>query len=156
MDREASSIDDLTGAHRRGAGLVELEREMMRAKRTKQPFVLAFVDVDGLKATNDSLGHAAGDQLLRGIVGALRAYLRSYDLVIRFGGDEFVCALMDVSLDEAVRRFSLVDKDLSATRHGSITVGLAKLEQDDSLAELIARADEALYEKRSRRPSTRA
>lgn len=129
---------------------------MMRAKRIKQPFILAFVDVDGLKATNDSLGHAAGDQLLHGVAETLRAYLRSYDLVIRFGGDEFICALMDLSFEEADKRFALIDKNLSATHHGSITVGLAMLEQDDSLEELIARADEALYEKRSRRSSTQA
>lgn len=74
-----------------------MERETARAKRTKHPFVLAFVDVDRLKATNDSLGHAAGDHLLRRTVESMRKHLRSYDLIVRFGGDEFVCALVDLS-----------------------------------------------------------
>lgn len=150
-DRAASSIDALTGAHRRDAGIVELEREVARAKRTKQPFTLAFVDVDHLKATNDTLGHLAGDDLLRRIADSIRAYLRSYDLIIRFGGDEFVCALLDVTLAAAVERFALVNADLAA-QGASVTVGLAELgpDDDDALDDLIARADQALYRERQR------
>jgi diguanylate cyclase (GGDEF)-like protein len=147
-DRRASSIDDLTGAYRRGSGLIELEREMARAERTRQPFVLAFVDVDGLKVTNDSLGHNAGDGLLRHVVQSLRTHLRSYDLIVRFGGDEFVCAMPDVRIDEAMARFARIDQDLLTSDHASITVGLTEMEHGESLANLIARADEALYEER--------
>jgi diguanylate cyclase (GGDEF)-like protein len=117
--------------------------------------VLAFIDVDGLKATNDAFGHAAGDQLLQNVVSALRAHLRDYDLVVRFGGDEFVCALMDLDMAQATERFGVISADLSSSQ-ASLTVGLAELQQDDSLAELIARADDALYEERKRRSSARA
>lgn len=147
-DRTASSIDELTRAYRREAGIVELEREIARSKRTKQPFALAFVDVDGLKITNDSRGHAAGDQLLRETVDSIRANIRSYDLIIRFGGDEFLCALHDVSEAEAAERFSLVNADLAATRQASVTVGLAELEPDDALEDLVSRADKAMYRER--------
>lgn len=109
--------------------------------------MLAFVDVDGLKTTNDSLGHNAGDGLLRNVVRALRKHLRSYDLIVRFGGDEFVCAMSDVSLDETSTRFDRIDKDLQPDG-ASITVGLTQLDHGESLASLIARADEALYEQR--------
>ena len=115
-ERVALSIDELTGAHRREAGIVELEREVDRATRTKQSFVLAFVDVDELKATNDSLGHAAGDQRLRQTVELARGHLRSYDLIIRFGGDEFVCALPDLTIKEAVKRSCLINVALAAAR----------------------------------------
>lgn len=143
-DREVSSIDELTGAYRRGMGLVELEREMMRAKRTGQPFVVAFVDVDGLKKVNDSLGHDAGDQLLRRVVDHTRAQLRSYDLMVRFGGDEFLCGLSNLRSTDVAERFGRINAELSA--HGSsITVGLAEMVGTDSLVELIARADKALY-----------
>ena len=90
QDRAAASIDVLTGAHRRDAGMLELERELARAKREGESTALAFVDVDDLKRTNDSLGHAAGDQLIRETAYSIRAHLRSYDLIIRYGGDEFV------------------------------------------------------------------
>lgn len=144
-DREASSVDELTGAYRRGTGLVELEREMMRAKRTGHPFVVAFLDVDGLKMINDSLGHDAGDQLLRRVVDCTRSQLRSYDLIVRFGGDEFVCGLSNLRQREATERFQRINVSL-AEHDSSITVGLAELEDGDSLVELIARADKALYE----------
>jgi GGDEF domain-containing protein len=77
-DRATSGIDDLTGAHLRHVGMAGLERDVAKAKRTKQPFTLVFVDVDGLKAMNDSRGHSAGDQLLRATVDSIRAHLRSY------------------------------------------------------------------------------
>ncbi len=154
-ERAVSSIDGLTGAHRRDAGTVELERETTRAKRTGQPFVLAFVDVDGLKTTNDSLGHAAGDRLLRQIVDTIRANVRSYDLVVRFGGDEFVCGFLDLTMEEAAKRFLLVNADLAEIQHASVTVGLVELQGDESLQNLIMRGDEALYRER-RQPSARA
>ena len=61
-----------------------LEHDVLRAKRTNQPFTLAFVDVDGLKRVNDSLGHAAGDHLVRAIAKAIRARLRLYDVIVRY------------------------------------------------------------------------
>ena len=154
-ERAFSSIDELTGAHRRDAGLEEVEREVARAKRTRKPLVVAFIDVDGLKATNDSLGHFAGDQLLRHVVGTIRAYLRSYDLIVRFGGDEFLCSLLDLDIAKAAERFLLIQADLAAKQHASVTVGLAELAAYDSLDDLIARADAALLEQREQRPSAR-
>ena len=150
-ERAVSSIDALTGAYRRDAGTLELEREAARARRTNRSLILAFVDVDRLKATNDSHGHAAGDQLLRRTVNSMRNHLRSYDPIVRYGGDEFVCALVDLSLQAAVQRFEAINADLTETGHGSITVGLAELESEDSLTDLIARADEALYREREQR-----
>jgi diguanylate cyclase (GGDEF)-like protein len=144
-ERRRSSIDELTGAYRRDAGMLELEREIIRAKRTERLVTLAFVDVIGLKATNDSLGHAAGDQLLRGTVESMLTRLRPYDLIVRLGGDEFVCLLLDLDLPGAVKRFEAIKEDLGANQKGSITVGLAEMRLEDSLQELVVRADEALY-----------
>lgn len=141
-------IDSLTGAHVRDAGMVELAREMDRAKRIEEPFTLAFVDIDGLKARNDSLGHAAGDELLRATVGTIRDRLRSSDLIIRFGGDEFLCVLPGVALAQAAVRFSLVKADLASAHQASVTVGLTALEAEDALEDIVARADEAMYEER--------
>jgi diguanylate cyclase (GGDEF)-like protein len=154
-EREASAIDELTGAHCRLEGMAELRREMARATRAKQPFVLAFIDVDDLKGSNDSLGHAAGDQLLRATVDSLRAHLHSYDLIIRFGGDEFLCGLADVTIDEAAKRFSLVNADL-ATLQMSVSVGLAAPAAGDTVDDLIGRADEDMYGQRGGRRSSRA
>ena len=150
QERVAFAIDELTGAHRREVGFVELERDLTRAQRTSQPFTLAFIDIDDLKGRNDSLGHHAGDQLLRATADAIRAYVRPYDLIVRFGGDEFLCGVTDVHMAEATERFSRVNAELAATGKASVTIGLAELEADDALEDLVARADQALYRERQR------
>jgi diguanylate cyclase (GGDEF)-like protein len=150
-ERALSSMDDLTGAYRRDAGTKELEREVSRAKRNKRSLVLAFVDVDGLKTTNDAHGHAAGDALLQRTVGEMRAQLRPYDLIVRFGGDEFVCALPDLDVRAAADRFQAIGSALREAGSGSITVGLTEMSAEDSLEELIERADAALYRERTKR-----
>jgi len=110
---------------------------------------VAFVDVDKLKAINDSQGHAAGDRTLREVAHALRSSLRVYDLVIRYGGDEFVCAISGLTMPAAMNRLARVNVELGRGVHQrSVTVGLAQLQQDDSVDSLVARADTALYESR--------
>jgi diguanylate cyclase (GGDEF)-like protein len=152
VELEHSSHDALTGAYLRGAGFAELERDIGRARRDDQPLVLAFVDVDGLKAANDTQGHAAGDRMLRAVADALRAKLRAHDLIIRYGGDEFVCAVSGLHADEAAARLRLVNVALAALpEHASVTVGIAEMASDDQPDDLIARADAALYSERERR-----
>ncbi|MDQ3954015.1 MAG: GGDEF domain-containing protein [Actinomycetota bacterium] len=112
------------------------------------------MDVDNLKEKNDSLGHVAGDRLLREAVESIRANLRSYDLIVRFGGDEFVCALIEVSMPQTAERFAAVNAKLEDLE-ASITVGLAEMRAGDSLADLVERADQALYVNRDHRLSRR-
>ena len=150
QERIVSSMDALTGAYRRDAGMVELRREIERAKRTDRPLVLVFVDVDGLKSKNDTEGHLAGDKVLRQVVETIRTHLRNYDLIVRFGGDEFICAFLDVSTSEAIKRFEAVNVDLQKAAGASVTVGLAEMSAEDSLEDLIGHADGALYKQRRR------
>jgi len=149
QDRAAASTDELTGTYLRGPGHVELERELTRARRTGKPLVLAFIDVDGLKQVNDTQGHGAGDQLLREVAIVLREQSRAYDVIVRHGGDEFLCALPGISMEEAASRMELVHDALAAgPNQWTVTAGLAELEDDDTLETLIERADIALYAKR--------
>lgn len=150
-ERNALLVDGLTGVHRREAGLLELEREIMKAKRTGHPFVLAFLDVDGLKTTNDTRGHAAGDELLRRVVDSVRGVLRDYDLIVRYGGDEFLVGVMDLPAAKAALRFELANARLAVNADASMSVGVAELAPADSLADLIARADRAMYDARRAR-----
>ena len=145
-DRRHAGVDGLTGALRRDRGVVDLQLEVDRVRRSDGRLVLAFVDVDGLKVTNDAEGHAAGDQLLRDVAVALRTGLRSYDLVVRYGGDEFLCALPGTNFEGARRRFDEVARNLTERNpRASVSMGLAALEDGDTLDELTARADGALY-----------
>jgi diguanylate cyclase (GGDEF)-like protein len=151
----AAAVDDLTGALRRGAGLQAMTREIARFQRFGGKGVAAiFIDVDGLKRINDTEGHAAGDSLLADVVAAIRERLRAYDLVIRWGGDEFVCVLPDASRGEAERTLADIEQHVRDRTSGrSVSSGLASLESGDTAASLVDRADQALY---ARRQVTRA
>ena len=144
--------DELTGALRRGAGMSALQRELDRARRMSDLRIVAvFLDVDGLKALNDSQGHAAGDELLRSVVAAIHARIRSYDLVLRYGGDEFVCALVGVTRAQAERTVNEIrGKVARSTRGHTFSAGIAEAAADDSAESLVARADAALYRERER------
>lgn len=149
VDRETTHLDELTGAYRRGSGILELEREVSRAVRTSQPLAVVFIDVDHLKALNDSQGHAAGDRLLQQVTKALTLNMRSYDLVMRYGGDEFVCVLAGMTHEEATDRMAKVDEVLSAMpSHGSMSTGVAELVPGDTAATIVARADQDMYRRR--------
>lgn len=149
-DRASTIFDELTGALRRGPGMFELRREVDRAHRLGQPFVLGYLDVDGLKRLNDSEGHAAGDELLRTVVTTVRAVLRPYDAIVRQGGDEFICGMAGLPLAEAHRRFAAVNVALGAGRRPrSVTVGVAELREAETLDTLIERADRELYRQRT-------
>lgn len=151
-DRNHALVDAVTGVYLRGPGFVELAREIARATRTQQPLVLAFIDVDGLKAINDSRGHAAGDRMLRAVADTLRGNLRPYDVIIRYGGDEFLCVLPGLSLAEATKRFTSIDTALAEHLDpGSVSVGIADFQHNESLHDLVGRADAALYRERGRR-----
>lgn len=140
------TIDELTESLRRGAGMVAVQREIDRTRRLPgKGLAVIFVDVDGLKAVNDRDGHAAGDERLRATVAAMRERLRSYDLIIRYGGDEFVCVLTGSSPADAERTAAALRAHVEEKTGGTISVGVASLQAGDSVDALVQRADEALY-----------
>jgi diguanylate cyclase (GGDEF)-like protein len=151
-----AQTDQLTGAHGRQLGALLCEREINRARHGDGRLILAYVDVDGLKAVNDAAGHQGGDVLLVLVVDALKEHLRSYDLIVRVGGDEFVCMLSGCSLNDARQRFIQVrtligEMPVAATHGASISIGYASLRPEDTLGTLTQRADQHLYRAKRRR-----
>jgi diguanylate cyclase (GGDEF)-like protein len=144
-DREAlarqvaiSENDQLTGARARAAGMIDLDRELERCRRTDSQLAVAYVDVIGLQRVNDSEGHSAGDALLKRVVQLIRGHLRPYDLIVRVGGDEFLCAMPNTTLADARRRFSVMSR---LPHDCAMRTGFAQLAPDDTVTELITRAD---------------
>jgi diguanylate cyclase (GGDEF)-like protein len=142
-------VDHLTGALRRRTGLIAIKREMDRTKRNRESLLMAFVDVDGLKAINDTRGHPAGDAVLRSVAECLKEGLRSSDVILRFGGDEFICSLAGQSKAGAQQRMDEICAKLAASADGqTISVGLAERRAGESVDSLIIRADTAMIARR--------
>ncbi len=151
-DRRYADLDDLTRVFRRGAGELALTHEIRRSRRLGRSLVVALIDVNALKAVNDKHGHAGGDALLREVAEAITSTLRSYDVAVRWGGDEFVCAVSDVTLGVASERIVEIQRAFTTLHPGaSISAGLAEVTADDTLESLIARADTALYHSKAAR-----
>lgn len=148
--REHTAFDELTGTLRRAGGMAALDREISRARRLKSPLTVAFVDLDGLKQVNDRRGHKAGDELLRGLASVLRSGLRGQDLVIRYGGDEFVCVMPDTPADGARAKLSSMQSEADSIGL-RFSAGAAQLERSDDVVSLLARADRDMYEAKARR-----
>jgi diguanylate cyclase len=157
--QDLATRDDLTGLANRRHMTAMLEQEHARSARSGQPFCVAVLDIDHFKRVNDAHGHAAGDEVLRWFAAAGRAELRDADLLARWGGEEFLVLLPETTLALArgcVERLraKVATTPIELTGFGkgqlrlSITVsgGLAEYGPQDSVGELVARADRALYD----------
>jgi diguanylate cyclase (GGDEF)-like protein len=149
--------DPLTGLSNRRAGERALERETARARRALSPFSVALLDLDDFKEINDLHGHAVGDDVLVRVSQVLTSSFRASDLAVRWGGDEFLILLPDVTLEGAVvfaERARMRVEALIFPDRGRLTMsaGIVQLSLHEDPYTAIARADSELYEaKRSGR-----
>jgi diguanylate cyclase (GGDEF)-like protein len=155
-----SRVDTKTGLLNAATWHREAAVELARAVRTRTPLAVAMIDIDHFKSVNDSFGHLAGDQVLRELALSLQGSLRDYDIVGRFGGEEFTLLLPHTDPGEAAqvaerirdrieRRTVTID---DGSREGfhlrvTISIGVATLNGSHrDLNDLIAAADSALYQ----------
>ena len=151
---ELARFDSLTGLPNRNMFLGELDRTIARARRHATAFAVFFIDLDRFKNINDTLGHDAGDELLKTMAARLRGAVRESDLVARLGGDEFVVLLEGEA--DAADLSTIAHKLLAAIGEpitiqgcsflvtGSIGIGLYPGDGEDA-AELLKHADAAMY-----------
>lgn len=151
--RDEALTDPLTGLPNRRALEAHLHEELRRARRYRTPLSCVMADLDHLKAINDTLGHAAGDQALQGLAVVLRAELRATDLAARVGGDEFLVLLPHTGAGEAAVLAERVRRRLGTLRLGAgdqartvgASFGVAELAPDGDGQALVEAADRALY-----------
>jgi diguanylate cyclase (GGDEF)-like protein len=142
--------------NRRGF-LRELDRIIARAGRYDAKAALLFVDVDGLKAINDSFGHRAGDEALIQVAGLLSSGVRKSDMVARIGGDEFGILLEnadEASAHETASRLIDLIAGCEFVHDGdelplSVAIGVGLIEPTDTAATVMARADEEMYRRKA-------
>jgi diguanylate cyclase (GGDEF)-like protein len=136
--------DALTSLPNRRAFDDALRREIGRAARHGSPLAVALIDLDDLKRLNDTGGHQAGDEALRGAGEAWRGQLRDLDVLARIGGDEFGLVLPDCDLD----RGREVAERLRLAMPGSLScsIGLTRWAPGEEPGDVLHRADDALYE----------
>jgi two-component system, cell cycle response regulator len=153
--KSLSLVDELTQLNNR-RGFFELARQTLKiAKREHHAMALFFIDLNGLKQINDTLGHLAGDEALRTAAEILRETFRDSDILARIGGDEFV-ALAHVTRDTNALRQRLRDNLATSNQTGrrpfvldvSIGTTVVNVTTDDDIEAMIARADAAMYEEK--------
>jgi diguanylate cyclase (GGDEF)-like protein len=150
--------DPLTGVLNRRAILARLRAEFVKARQTGEPLSLLFLDLDHFKHVNDSYGHRAGDQCLRGVIEPIAGELRQGDALGRYGGEEFLILLpgagaadAEVVAERIRRRVQEMPMLVSGVRIGlTVSLGVAALDEGIAVPDdLIERADAALYRSKS-------
>jgi diguanylate cyclase (GGDEF)-like protein len=156
-----SATDELTGLHNRRGFITLAEQHFRVALRRQQPFAILFIDVNGLKAINDHLGHELGDQAIRETAAVLKRTMRDADITARLGGDEFVVLLdgctqhsIDSVFARLKRELDSLYEDQSRLYRLSLSYGASFFEpaRPRSIEQLLANADQRMYaRKRERR-----
>ena len=154
--RQLATHDELTGIMNRREFQRFLSEEWRRSERFKHPFALVLADLDHFKLINDTHGHHAGDEVLRHVASLLAGQLRNVDRVARHGGEEFALLMVETDRKSAVaamqRLYALLAENpcilepQGLTLAVTLSAGIAVMPSDaESPAELIAKADKALY-----------
>jgi diguanylate cyclase (GGDEF)-like protein len=149
-----SSYDTLTNIPNRRTFEEKFNSHLLLKKRRDSDLGVIFFDVDDFKSINDKLGHQKGDMVLRRIASILKKSVRKTDLIARWGGEEFIVALIDSSLDDTLvvceKIRSSLEEDLKLKNICNYCVtasfGLTMVSQEDTIEKVVQRADEAMYE----------
>lgn len=147
---QLSTTDFLTNTANRFRLEEEADRWMNFCRRQKLPLCLVFVDVDNLKQINDSYGHAAGDSVLVLLSTLMQKQLRNSDTISRWGGDEFVLLLPNVSLKNAVSLLERLKGSMLLAEFGveakvTCSFGVVEMGEESSFQSMLREADEMMY-----------
>ncbi len=153
--QKLAALDPLTGIYNRRFGLNRLKEECSRSTRFNSPLGILMLDIDKFKMVNDTYGHIAGDRVIKRIVGEIQRILRNGDIVVRYGGEEFLVILPGASNDNAYKVAERIRYSVSQSKtiYGEneiqvkVSIGIDSFPESNVVdhTDLIAHADEALY-----------
>ncbi len=147
---ELATIDEKTGVYNNKFFKTISEMELSKARRGIEPLSLLIIDLDHFKKINDTYGHMAGDSVLKRLGYILKESIRKYDIVSRFGGEEFIVLFPSTNLERArkvsERLRKKVESDKEMKKY-SVTMsgGVSSYHKNDSISRMKQRADKALY-----------
>lgn len=155
--QQLADTDELTGILNLRGFTVLARREIARATRYERPMSILFLDIDRFKSINDQFGHAAGDRALKMVVEEMGRQMRKGDVIARIGGDEFVMLLPESKAAEAAKLAERICQAVTSATTDSaaaafsttVSIGVAQWISDETIDDLLARADAALYEIKS-------
>jgi len=148
--------DDLTGLKNRRAIMEFAIKEWHRSSRFNRPYCCFVIDIDHFKNINDTWGHGTGDNVLKRVASAIESTLRVTDSVGRIGGEEFLLISVETTLQQSAALAERIRSQVEQLQHPhqpnspvTVSIGVAQLENQISLDELISHADEALYQSKN-------
>jgi len=155
-----STIDGLTQIYNRMKINEKLEEEFFRAQRYQTKFAVILIDIDWFKLINDTYGHQVGDLVLFDIAQLMKERLRTTEQIGRWGGEEFLVVLPNTSAEEGYvlaerLRLEIVNYRFEVDKHLTCSFGVTEYLENDSLEQIIRKADEALYLAKEYRNCTR-
>ena len=153
LNKKLATTDDLTGLYNRRYFMEKLSQQKALSEREDTDFVICFFDLDYFKQINDSFGHHTGDVVLKVFSKILSLSIREIDYVARFGGEEFVCLLVNTDIENAIKiteriRKSLEDynfSDIAPSLHATVSIGLSNFKQFNTIQETLMDADNKMY-----------
>lgn len=153
INKRLATTDELTGLYNRRYFMDKLAMQKALSERNKADFVICYCDLDNFKRINDTFGHHTGDIVLQKFSQILKSLIREVDFAARFGGEEFVCLLVDTDLKNAKKiteriRISLANynfNDIAPSLRATVSIGITNFKQFNTIQETLMNADNRMY-----------
>jgi len=153
VNKKLATTDDLTDLYNRRYFMEKLQQQKALSERDNSDFVIFYCDLDHFKHVNDTFGHHTGDAVLKKFSEILISSIREIDYAARFGGEEFVCLLVNTDIANAIKvteriRESLASfnfSDIAPSLHSTVSIGIANYQEYRTIQETLMSADNRMY-----------
>ena len=153
LNKKLAITDELTGLYIRRYFMEKLVQQKALSERDDSDFVLCFFDLDHFKQINDNFGHHTGDIVLQKFSEILTSSIREIDYAARFGGEEFVCLLVNTDIENAIKVAERIREclanynfsDIAPSLHATVSIGLSNFKQFNTIQETLMNADDRMY-----------